>query len=135
MCKLKEPIKDKEMTVYKAIAINKRSGNYFSIAMGFMYRINQFIPKVQKQKSLCKNFIFSILDPKIGAFESNMVGRTVGFIYRVDALQMIIDHPLRVYKNFRLEVKKALVSIDLMKGTYGPFLHEVIGGRKIKFLD
>lgn len=134
MCDSLESIPDKEMTVYKLVAVNKRSGNYFSLAMGFRYT-DKPIPKIKIQRLICffKEKILST-----GSYNSNMKGRTAGFIHKEHADHLIDDISKSFFgmekpNKFIIAVKEAVLSIDLMSGSYDNF--PVIAGRKIRFLE
>ena len=134
MCVLTEEIIDKEVTVYKVVAVNKRSGNYFSLAMGFRY-VNKLIPIIKIQRVLCGFFTDDILDSDGNSYESLMKGRTAAFINIKDAFDLIDSRSYYKRKKhyYTVEVKKAVLSIDLMKGNFWD--RPIIAGRKIRFLD
>ena len=128
MCDLTIRIEDKEVIVYKIVAVNKRTGDYFSLAMGFRY-IDKLIPKIRVQRVI-GYFNNHLLDNIF--YNKNMVGRTAIFTKKQDA-KRLAGNPRLTYDGFNVSIKKAIVSIDLMKGNYEGM--SVIAGRTIRFLD
>ena len=135
MCDLDRAIPNKSFTGYKVVAVKKSTGRYYSIAMGFVYRKDGRVPVVKTQKRITKKFRDDILDSS--AFRDTMVGRTAVFEYKEDA--KVVLRSASYYSTsadmmkFDLAIKRAKVSVDLMKGSYGST--RVFAGRNIEFLD
>ena len=135
MCTLTSHLDDKKsVTGYKVILKNKRSGNYFSSAMGFMYKIGKKIPVVKKQKRLSNHWISSILES--GTFHSNMQGRTcvIENLYDCNNLyNSIIRNTINtqnVLSKYNIVLAEVTLEEDLMYGHY-LYYGTVYGGRVI----
>lgn len=124
----------------KVVAIHKKSGERYSVAMGFCYDRYETIPNVTKQKGISGYFYNGILNDMDGCYSSNMIGRTSLFEYLSDARALYkavekyfnpdIDPELS--SKWRLAIMSCSVEEDIMSGDYGG--KRVIAGRKLTFL-
>lgn len=135
MCNLRRSLESKSFTGSKVVAVRKSDGKYYSVAMGFRYRKNGRVPVVKTQRRISHHFADTIL-LKDGwdGYTPKMEGRTAVFKYRGDAVKLLQSMLMEKKSSlYRLEVKKAKVSNDLIDGTYG--IDPVIAGRRIEFLE
>jgi hypothetical protein len=132
MCDLTRPLERESFTGWKIVAVERSTGKYYSVAMGFCYDDHEKVPIIKEQKQLSSYFISDILT--CCAERKEMRGRTAVFARKVDALatarKMKEDF---VAEGYRIEVKKAKVFGGLMGGSYGG--ESVVAGRHIKFLE
>ncbi len=130
MCKLEEYLNnEKERYGYKVVA--KKGNKYYSLAMGFCYNDHKNIPEIKVQKRLSTQFSDDILKHNSYGFEPNMIGRTAIFQYLYDARKVYREACCYVRDGYEVVIVLAVVSVDLMSGSYG--IDRVIGGKKIKF--
>lgn len=138
MCELTNYIKGPK-TGYKVVLVKKATGKYYSIAMGFCYQYRKDVPTPKKQRRIVMYFnqglhIYSNFGRH--GFRANMVGRTAIFKHFNHARNLFRDiisaHRVKLPIGYTLEVKKAIISKDVMEGDYhGP----VYAGRRIEFID
>ena len=135
MCNLTLKLDTPSFTGWKVVAVHKKTGRYYSPAMGCMYRKDGQVPIPKEQKRLTSWFADNILNRSRGwAFVKGMVGRTGVFTNSADAnhfmRELLYNHALN--DSFTLSVIEATVSKDLMKGIYSFYGH-VVAGRRITF--
>ena len=132
MCNLINSIEAKSFVGYKIVA--EKDGKNYSVAMGFCYDDYEEIPIVEEQKRIAYWFIDSILSSYVLNKEL-MRGRTAVFRYKRQAkkiyLEMLISDTIG--EEYKLKLKKAKVSIDLMEGDFTGL--DVVAGKKIEFLE
>ena len=132
MCDLHRNIDKESFVGYKLVAEEIETGKNYSLAMGFCYDDYDRIPIIEKQKRLTTGFVDDLL---YRFFVKEMKGRTSVYKDFEDANYNFLDMKLTysMSPGFKLKLKKAKVSIDLMGGDYGVF--PIISGRKIEFLE
>ena len=143
MCNLVSVASEEKVQGWKVVAVNRRTGKYHSVAMGFAYSDNP-IPKVKKQKRIGAFFTNNILstnDEGYSPFKETMVGRTAVFVNKEHALSLLqrieeygIVNRKQPFSFDCFKVVEAEVSVDLMQGWYGPD-EVVVAGRRIKFIE
>ena len=137
MCNLTKKIKSKSMKGYKIVA--EKDGKNYSLAMGFCYEKLERIPKVNVQKRITRFFAPQILESPLTGYVEDMVGRTAIFTRKKDAVEFFDSFTkyLKSYNYFdfpfKFALKRAVVSEDLMSGSYG--ISRVVAGRKIEILE
>jgi hypothetical protein len=78
MCDLQDPLRGSR-TGYKLIAVEIATGKFFSLAMGFEYRPDKFMPRIMqtaRQHRMTEYYSDKILSYDTGLFKPEMVGRT-----------------------------------------------------------
>ena len=131
MCNLTKKSRAKSKTGWKIVAVNKK-GNYYSLAMGCKYPKNGRVPVVREQKQISNDFVNDILTGSMSGYCEEMVGRTAIFLVK-GAAQYEIRRCTNCILGYTVEIKKAIISDDIMLGNYG--WEEVAAGRHIKFLE
>jgi hypothetical protein len=140
MCVLTQLKTDKIRYGYKVVAISKRTGKKWSIAMGFCYDDHERIPNVTEQHGISNYFYNGILEGRDPCFEPNMIGRTALFenisdaVYLHTAMSRYFDPKSDpgIHAVWRIAVMNCAVEEDIMSGRYGE--RRVIAGRKLTFL-
>jgi len=125
---------------FKVVAISKRTGKRWSIAMGFCYDDHERIPNVTKQHGISDYFYHGILNDNDGSYQPNMVGRTAVFenisdaVGLYSAIKRYFDPNIEpaVDSIYRLAIMSCYVEEDIMSGNYGE--SRVVAGRKLTFL-
>jgi len=130
MCDLIEKSKAYSKTGWKVVAVDKK-GDYYSLAMGYKHSKNGKVPVVKEQKRIDLTFDHNILDKGSDSFSSYMTGRTSIFLRKRDTGILTCRGSLP--KGFTMQVKKAIVSDNIMLGKYGG--NPVAAGRHIEFLE
>lgn len=125
---------------WKVVAVSKKTGRYYSIAMGFVYRKDYVVPKVKRQRRIGRFFNSGLLTGP--SYREAMEGRTAVFRRKGDADNLLRamskeeDYsayaPLRWRCDFK--VVKARVWGGLLAGYY-PIPIRVVAGKRIKFLS
>lgn len=139
MCNLLCKTDKDEVKVYKVVAKHKKTGEYYSIAMGFKYVKGEPIPHIKKQKQIGDYFVNNITNEYSRAFEEAMIGRTAGFIDINSAIELCLS--IKRYntnqEKYDFVVTECLLSGDIMEGRYTIpciTIAKVYAGRKIKFI-
>ncbi|GAG19966.1 unnamed protein product [marine sediment metagenome] len=133
MCDLNIYSNKKEQTIHKLVAVHRKTEERYSLAMGFCYDDYEEIPVITEQKRLLDSYNISILDSETHGFKKLMVERTAGYVHKNDAIDELATYKFDGLNSaFRLALFKAVVSIELMEGSYG--VKQIIAGRKIEFL-
>ena len=141
MCKLTMKNTDKIRYGYKVVAIDKKTGKHWSIAMGFCYDDHETIPKVVVQNEISGYFHSGILNSNDSCYEPNMIGRTAIFEYLSDAdiqskeIKRHFDPDCSDPKvqYYRIAIMSCHIEEDIMSGQYGEL--RVIAGRKLTFIS
>ena len=132
MCDLHTKSRRKQFTGYKVVAKHKETGNYYSIAMGFQYKIGK-VPIVEEQKQIGNAFCNTILHPLHVGWRNEMMGRTAVFtkLYqacgkRNDIYGNMHNRDLDVYD---IIIIKMTLRDSLMNGEYG--WRDIVAGKEI----
>lgn len=141
MCYLSSrPYFEKEFIGYKIVAKNKKTGKYYSIAIGFPYRNGAKMIERKRQKKLCNYFSSKILERyRAKGFEENMVGRTSAFVDLSACHSFYIsimigqDNNIPSSMNFVTVIVKVKITEGLLSGTYGNA--SVVAGRRLTILN
>ena len=132
MCDLKRKSRRKEITGWKVVAVHDKTGEYYSSAMGFKYpKRGGKIPKVKRQNRLSASWIANILYGI--TFRDDMIGRTVIFLSKGGAISLKMG--TSDCHSHSHKIIRAVVSDDIMTGTYGTPEHRIAAGRRIRFLE
>jgi len=137
MCELNNTINSKSVVGYKLVLKHKKTGKYFSSAMGFEYLENRDIPKVGVQKRIGNFWANFILDEFGLLFKKDMVERTACFRYLKDIKTWIDEYDYSAFieiEDFMFVLARVRISKDLMAGTYNNGDYPVYGGKRIDFL-
>jgi len=120
MCNNLMPSIKKEAIGYKLVLRHKKTGKYFSSAMGFIYPKNKDIPEIKKQKMIgtfWSEFIFEDF------FQEGMKGRTSCFKSYKDVLDelaydLIAGRWFNIPTRYEFVLARVKISKDILDGTY-----------------
>lgn len=130
MCRLYRDSGQDQEKGFKVV-FKKDNGNYYSVAMGFKYRVDRKIPIVKRQRRLSEWFDNRILrGDRYCGFSEAMKGRTAIFTDMYGALRTAQKLHSGT-KNGIIAVVEATVSQDIMLGSYSGA--DTAAGRRIKF--
>ena len=131
MCDLKRKSKKQKQVGWKEVAEDEK-GDYYSPAMGCKYPKNGKVPVVKVQQQIVQSFNPDILIFSY-TFNSKMTGRTAIYLRKRDAIARIGPHQRQCLSGFTIKIKKAIVSDDIMFGSYGS--DKIAAGKHIEFLE
>lgn len=133
MCNLQVHMdNDESIEGYKIVAKNRKTGKYYSLAMGFEYNEDEDVPVVQDQFRIGTYFVDDIL--KSTNYRIDMRGRSAIFLHPKDARDVYIEmkgYLQRYEQIYVLCLVEATVSKDIMSGTYGILDRAVCAGKRI----
>ena len=130
MCDLNRKSKKQKQGGWKIVAVDEK-GDYYSPAMGCKYPKKGKVPVVKVQNKIDLDFNSDILESP-ETHKSEMVGRTAIFLRKKDAVSRVPYSDCFLH-GYRPAVKKAIISDDIMLGSYGR--HRIAAGRHIEFLE
>ena len=120
-------------TGWKLIAVNKKTGKFHSVAMGFQYKEDKPIPEIKTQKRIAF-FYDGILEEYHPAYSKKMIGRTAIFS-RFDDIMITFANDILCYENtheYFITIIEAEVYENMASGSYNRT--HVYLGSKIRFI-